>query len=351
MKRAFLILLILGFAQAAHAKESVEPINVASNEQALMLFTRILRPTPENDIFVDSIVADKLEANTHLRIWYQSSVPVPIEYGFLHSVPNDMLAAVLPPAQEGDVLVPLLTSPSFSLREKGVLLKVYGLQKEPPAILNLTTEDHGSFLTTITSAFSHLFFPEKFTYSSMSELAGYRVNARPLTLLIAALFLLLLVGGEIILFVRTRTIPSRFLLFRHASILLLAFLFLYEVRFLFDLLPAQIALQREWSREEHFGHMGDVYAIAEEVRKVATENDGVLLCDSPVSTPLTYLLFPIPVYQPESLKEGDAPVAAITVKTWDEKQRSFACGPYRFSGAVLRLFPDSEALVRFTPPS
>src|SRR3989344_3374254 len=86
--------------QHLHAEEPLllNAEHAPSNEETLSRFVRLLRPTPEHDIFFDPIVADQLDAGSHLRIHYQSQNPVPVELGPLGMVSGDILSAVLPAA-------------------------------------------------------------------------------------------------------------------------------------------------------------------------------------------------------------------------------------------------------------
>lgn len=342
MKRILFIFLLIALAHAGvtHAQPLlIVPDPVSSNEETLTRFTRLLKPTPENDIFMEPIMAETLGPGSHLRIWYRSKNPVPVEYGPLRMIPYDVLAAVLPLSEEGDVLLPLMDSPSWNPREKGVFLRMYGLQNSPPEITKLRVEDHLSSTQKFFAIFSQFFQPERFTYSSMSELKGYRVAHIPATLLLGLLFLLGTCVLSLISFLR----GDLRLLTKSVPLLCLLFLILYQIRFLRDFVPSVISLHRELRREEHFGHMGEIYAIADSIRKLGAK-EGVLLCNPIVKTPLTYLLYPIPVFEPKDLT-GSSPSIALVSKTWEEGQTSFECGPLRFEGSIHRLFADGEAII------
>ncbi|HLD08400.1 MAG TPA: hypothetical protein VJB60_05035 [Candidatus Peribacterales bacterium] len=357
MKKSLLLIvlsiLLLGGEQL-HAEEGsllLPAEHAYSNEEALASFVRLLKPTPEHDIYFDPIKADQLNEGSHLRIFYQSKNPVPVEFGPLGMVAGDILSAVLPPAEQGDVLLPLAPSPSWRAGAKGIFLKVYGKIGEESRIQKLRVENHLSIFQRFVSYIHQPFSPERFTYSTMSELAGYRMGGASLAVLIGILIGFIIVLLIAIPFFRQqRKFPSQHIILRNAFLTCLCFLFLYEARFLIDLTAYTVRLEREWFTEGRLGHAGDIYQIADAVlERVAEKRDTpVLLCNPEIATPLRYLIYPTPLLSPEELVNTTSALA-ITNRVWDPSTKSFQCTDFRFDGTVIRLFRDGAVLAG--PPS
>lgn len=331
-----------------HAEEALrlDAEHAPSNEEAIVKFARVLKPTPEHDMFFTPIVTDQLSDGSHLRIFYQSRNPIPVEFGPLGAISSDMLSAILPSAENGDVLLSLADSPSWRAEKKGIVLKYYGKKGEEPHIQKLRVEDHLSILGRIGAYLRHPAYPERFTYTTMSEVAGYRMGGVSIAVILGSAMILL--TGVLIflpLFRKNRQMPSQQTICRIACTTCLCFLFFYETRFLIDLTGYTIRLQREWWSTGRLGHAGDVYEIAAAVKEETKGANGpVLLCKPLTSTPLRYLLYPIPLLSPEEL-DGASPALVITDRVWDTSTTSFECGAFRFDGRLIRIFPDGEALV------
>ncbi len=334
-KRMRLKVLLIGCVLIAAGVATAEAR--LSNEETLIRFVQILQPTPEDDIFVEPILADQLGPGTHLRIRYRSQYLLPIEVVPMNGGASDLLSAVLPASEAGDELIDLTRSPAWRPGIQGVILKLYGLESAPPVIERLTMETKSRPFALLR----HPFTPEGFSYYVMSELAGYRMGGVSVTLLLGILLLL------VVTVLRCKGVPVRVVL-----IVILGALLLYQARFAVDLSRYTLALERSWWEEEHtLGHMGTVYAIADAVEEHLHQDDELLLCTDMISTPLRYLTYPLPVHLFHSLPGDAVPTHAVTVRTWNEALASFSCGNLRFSGSVLRLLPDGKAVVKILPAS
>ncbi|HLC75938.1 MAG TPA: hypothetical protein VJB82_02355 [Candidatus Peribacterales bacterium] len=343
---AMLCVLLPG--EFLHAEEPLflDAEHAYSNEEAQVEFARLLRPTPEHDIFFTPIDSDKLNAGSHLHIFYTSQNPLPIEFGPQGAIPADTLTAILPASEHGDVLLPLTASPSWNNGVRGIFLKAYGKKGEEPHVQKLRVEDHLSFLGRFVAYLRQPFYAERFTFSTMSELAGYRMGGISLSVLVGMWMILVIGVLIIIVLLRTKHMPPQHQVFRMALITCLCAFFFIEARFLPDLTGYAMRLQREWWETGRLGHAGDVYAIADAVHEEAAKGatGPVLLCKPLTATPLRYLLYPIPLISPEELTNA-SPALVITDRVWDRSMQSFQCGKFRFDGTLLRMFPDGEALI------
>lgn len=344
---AVLALAFIGacFCASAYASEviEVEVHHPQSNEETVVDFARILQPTHEDAMFFDPILADRLGAGSHFRIQYESYNPVPIEVVPWPGGAPDVLSAVLPASNNGDVLLPIYKSAAWSSNMNGVLLKIYGLNSAPPSILRLGIEDNLSFIGEVISSIRHPFVHEGFSYYVMSELAGYRFRGTSVVLMLGVLLSILVCA---VMFISH---PQKRL--KHIIILCLCFIFIYQARFLVDLSRYTVQTQRSWWGDHQLGHMGDVYAIASKIQEKVeedSESDSILLCTNMLATPLRHLVHPIIVEEPMNLT-GQIPKYAIVTDVWNEAVSSFQCGDLKLQGSVLHLFSDGKALIQVTP--
>ena len=337
----FLLLFLIGalFPQITGALSPtlLQTYEPRSREETQLTFKALLKPTHENDLVIETMLADRLEPGTHLRIWYSSESIVPLELGTFPTHSSDLLTAVLPPASEGEALLPLFSSPSWNGTRNMVIMNVYSLTKQPPHILRLQLENHTSFLQRTMAYLRHPLSSEQFSYYSMSELAGYRTGGVPLVPILGSLPPLL----GLMLMLRYRRHP-----FLCICVPTLCFLLFYETRFLLDILHRAGIHQVEWRTEGKYSFMGSTYAIAQELKEEMAadqRNVQVLVCVPPISA-LQYLLYPTPLARLQELKE--VPKYAIVENTWDREAKTVSCADQYFSGTILRQFPDGEAIVR-----
>jgi hypothetical protein len=334
MKR-ILFLLLFAPSIGVAAPMEIEGRHPPSNEEAFMAFVRLLKPQPANDIVVEPIAANAGDSGSHVRLAYSSRDPVPLMYGFLDADRSDMLEAVLPPSDEGEVLLSLTPSPAWFPSKSGIVFIVAHRQNDPMPVKRVRVENHLTFPQVLGAFFRHPFVPERFTYSSMSELTGYRIGNVSVTLLLG---LLMVSGAGFLLVIRRKMLCFS---------LCLVFLLIYEARFLLDAIPHAFAIQYHWRTERRFAHMGDAYAIAESILEQVPERKrsrtSVLVCNELLETPFRYLLYPMLIVKPHELP---VPISyAIVDRVWDSSEHEVSCGKYIFPAQVLRLFPDGQAVV------
>lgn len=346
MRGIFLFLSGLTFFAAAntgisHAQFAtpIESHHPASHEEALQDFVRILKPTHDNPLSFQPITSDKLNAGSHVRIWYSSAIPVPIEVGPYNAKPFDFVTAILPANQNGDVIVPIFSSPAWHPWKRGMAMKVYTLAKAPTQIQRVRMENEATVLQKSGALIKHFFTPEQFTFSTMSELAGYRVGNMSVSAFLGFLMILCT-----IVCVRGSSRPPLIT----ASIVCCTFLLLYEARFLLDVIPRTIVHQTEWQQEHRYGHMGNTYAIAEALNNALPEeeNSYVLACTH-LATPYGYFLYPTGLAAQDYLKKE--PTHAIVLNTWDEDAQEIFCEGKRYSATILKTFSDGEAIAQISP--
>lgn len=338
------MVLTLGFATApqihAAAILPVEPAGLSY--QLRDTFRKSIGMPLHNTLYTfEGTLTNIRGSHVHLR--YQSSVPLlfsfsPFTVGRTKFTEHYLLKTTLPASTEGDVLIPILSSPRWNPGSDGVYFIAYSPTPTPPTIVEAIGEDHATVSDYIAGFFEQFWQPELFDIASINWLEGYRVANTPASFI--AGFVFLCVAGVLLL--RRRTLAASL------SIAGISVILLYSMRFGSDLLPIAASDAKEWISQNTYGQGRDIYAIASSVRQLRRPHtvDRIAVCGG-TATALSFLLSPTAVDESEEAWRT-APYAAL-IDTWSEQDGIVTCGTRSRPGRILSVFPKGGALVEFVP--
>ncbi len=299
---------------------------------------QILDPDHQYTLHLWTVAKEHAAPASHVRIGYQSQTPLPIRYSPIGAYDVDVLLAVLPPAENGDVTIPLAPSPAWNGWSGGFTIQIYGLEEAPPVIAGVETLNDASFFARIGSYISHPFAREYLDISSSNFLLGYRMGGVALGIILGAV---MIAGCSVLLLRGTKPVTALIMV-------TLSGILVYQVRFLIDEVHNAIADLSEWSAHETYKQMGDSFAMAAFVKERAEdESQPVTVADcGQMTTAMRYYLYPVPV---EPISTQTAATFGTLAAPWKEVNGVLYCGTSAFSGTVLHTFDGGGAVVRLSP--
>ncbi|MDO8648383.1 MAG: hypothetical protein Q7R81_01230 [Candidatus Peregrinibacteria bacterium] len=289
-----------------------------------------------NGIEQESSLFTFRDGGSHLRIRYSSANPVPVLYGpFDGRATFDPLLTILPPSEEGDVLIPLLASPWWNPREYAFVVRTYNLKSANPTMHKVTLESVASAGERIGAYASHLAADERFIGTSINELSGYSIGGFSFTILLGTA-LLLITGIWLALGLPKRLLPT----------IALVFILVYAARFSLNIVRSAAADVSAWRTDGTYADAIDMYPLIQKLKLelvISSRPESVAVCGT-FATPLRYFLYPTEI---KTMGDGwdDATLVALFAP-WSAEGGLVTCDGKSRPGEIIATFPAGSAIAR-----
>lgn len=324
------VLLCMPMAAAAKAVPTMRGLSPFDAQEWAK---QALQPTTATPMRMTPLTDSKTPLPSFVHIAYASARPLPLLIGPHGALPQDMLFAMLPAGDAQQATIDMRRSPAWRPGKRGVMLTLYWLEGSEPVILDVGPQSGSNPFATSLIALGHVLRNEGFGSFSINFLLGYRVLSIPLTVLLGA------AGVVVVVCMRRR--HSAPVAIGICALLLIA---AWQVRFLPDVLAMEWQEQADWWSDSRAGELGHTAAIAAEIRNRQQDDAAVTVCTQQ-ATPLKYFLYPVPVRDASAVASGGM---AVVDQVWNDRQQ-IGCGAWTGSGEVLWRFANSDALVRIPP--
>jgi hypothetical protein len=330
------ILVFISGTTTANAKpETVSAWKPSSMYEMQRQFIELLKPTYDRPMHTWVHVVPDARLKTHARVMYTSETPIPIQYSPYGVFDVDTIASILPPAESGDVLLPLTISPGWNSWSKGYHVSFYGLKDSPPKISDVSLVDKGGFFSHLFAYIKHPFHSQYLGISSSNFLLGYRIGDISMYLIVGIAMII-----AIIVFAIWR--KKKFV---HAfAIVCMSVILIFQARFLIDYAFDVTKGIYEWKVDGTYKQVGDNYAMAEKIIEESPKE--VTICGD-LTTLVRYFLHPIPTAV--STENWTSATHAFLSPPWDTANGIVYCREQSRPGEILQIFHDGSALARFTP--
>lgn len=327
------------FATNASAKEThIQPVRALSSDQYTILSS-----------YQESADGTVEGAGAFLRIGYTSSVDL---NGYVVIMnpdatynPADMNSFTLPADPQGTAIVDLRTLSTWTPSSHLYYLSFLSSAVQTDTQFSEMTILPAGPLDIVSSAFMHLFSVEPYWVSSMHLLRGYTMLNTSFSLILGCILALIIV--VLCIWKKSAAVPA-------VMLTLIAGLLFYSVRFTTDLGIHAVAHLQSWTTHRTFAQAGDVYNVADALKKnVSTNNQpaAVSVCFSSTdyyAKLLRYLVYPLPVTMSGQLLPATTHVVVTHDLNWSDDNGVLHCGSIDHPATLIESFPDGTALYSLT---
>jgi len=263
---------------------------------------------------------------------------------------TDFIWFSLPKTKLVNVIVDLTISPGWTQGKRRFLLNFLSEKEEPDFAIENFEFIPAKSGDTVRAILRHFFTPELYTPSSFHALRGIRVLGKSFTPVFGVL--LLLACGTTAVFL------SKEKRLKRAAFLLVAGIFLYDLRFALDLFRFSTEHRGEYLRGT-YDEAGSIYQVAAEVRKMTYGRRDQLLyvCRDGTNFKeklLRYFTYPVKVSSEPRDLSGATLAVVMDKYEWnfdesDNSENDLACGELKRQAEKSAAFPDGSVLFRLYP--
>lgn len=341
----FSIFLAVAFSvTTAYAAELEEfPVMLSAWKEEGRVFLRDAMPAvPLNDKRETRRTVAHADMLTHVIVRYSSDLPVPFTLapltvygtgGVLDAA--QVLAGVLPPAQNNDVLLPVYASPQWTPWTRVATITLFTSAKAPPTIIDAygAQEPLGSVLPQAIR--SQMFVRTPLDMTSPNVIIGKRIVGIPTVLCFVVLSAL-----GIFLVRRNRTWTAAL------ALALLCGSLLSDASFAARLVRGAVDDEMRWRTNRTYREVGDLYAVIDALhdRIAAGERPRITACGATKQV-AEYLLAP---YRLVDSADADT---AIAENTWETSRGTYLCGGDERIATSVERFPDYGGILHLSSPA